>query len=61
MIHFTERLKINEDYYDWVEKVRKEKGYEIRDCALSVVTFLSEKGFLNETAIHKEYLKGEQE
>lgn len=59
MIHFNERIKINEDYYDWIEKVRKEKGYEIRDCVLSVVTFLSEKGFLNETAIHNEYLKGE--
>ena len=58
MIHFTERLKINNDYYDWIEKVRIEQGYKIKDCTMSVVTFLDQKGFLNEAAIHEEYLKG---
>ena len=60
MIHFTERLKINEDYYTWIEKTKEATGFEIKDCPISVLSFLNGKGFLNEAAIHKEYLKEEE-
>ena len=61
MIHFNERLKISKAYYDWIKVTKEATGFEIQDCPISVISFLNGKGFLNETAIHKEYLKEEEE
>lgn len=58
MIHFSERVKINNEFYKWLEKKNeelKEEGYVVKDTNITFLIFLYEKGLLNEDAIHKEY------
>lgn len=60
MIHFSERVKINKEFYEWLEKKNeelKEEGYVIADSNITFLIFLYEKGLLNENTIHKEYSK----
>ena len=40
---FSERLKLAEEYEEWVKKPL-EDGSKIKDCALSVITFMQIKG-----------------
>ena len=43
-ILFSERKKLADEYEEWVNKPL-EDGSKIKDCALSVITFMSIKGF----------------
>lgn len=60
---FSERLKLAEEYEEWVKKPL-EDGSKIKDCALSVITFMQIKGFckIPENAVvltreeHQKYL-----
>lgn len=59
MIHFGERVKINNDFYKWLEKKNEEikkEGYFIADSNITFLIFLNEKGLLNENAIHETYI-----
>lgn len=58
MIHFTERIALTNNYYKWIEEISKVQGYVIKDCPLSVLTFLYQNGYINEEKIHNDYLKG---
>ena len=41
---FSERKKLEEDYYEWA------KAYPfIKDCPFSVITYLDERGLLHKT------------
>ena len=43
-ILFSERKKLADEYEEWVNKPL-EDGSKIKDCALSVVTFMTSKGY----------------
>lgn len=43
-IIFSERKKLADEYEEWVNKPL-EDGSKIKDCALSVVTFMTSKGY----------------
>lgn len=43
-ILFSERKKLADEYEEWVNKPL-EDGSKIKDCALSVITFMTSKGY----------------
>lgn len=47
MLFFSERLKLAEKYQQWQEQ------NNVKDCALSVITFLLIKNLLNEEEVEK--------
>lgn len=55
MIHFSERIKITNDYYNWLDNASEqlnEPGKRIADSPISFLVFLIEIGILDENAVH---------
>lgn len=53
MINFSNRLRLQELYYDWINDVVKEDDIRPADCPQNVITFLQINNLLDETAISK--------
>ena len=49
MVYFNQRNAIAKDYDTWCKK------NNVKDCPLSVISYLEGKGFLNEEIIKEEY------
>jgi hypothetical protein len=43
---FSQRRKLEEEYYRWIEKTNKKKGVIIKDCPFNVIAFLEIQGYL---------------
>ena len=56
MLFFTDRLKLEKMFYRWA------RGHEpmIKECPMSVVSFLEGNGLLNEDKV-KEFIKEESD
>lgn len=44
---FSQRKKLEEEYYQWLEKTGKEHGVKVEDCPLNVIAFLEIKGLIS--------------
>ncbi len=63
MIHFSERIKIVNDYYNWLDNASdklNEPGKRIADSPISFLEFLVEIGILDEYDVH-DYIKHSRE
>lgn len=57
---FSRRKKLAEEYEEWVRQPLGD-GSKIKDCPLSVITFLDSKGLLSgEQTARKIYRKGKE-
>lgn len=50
---FSDRLKLEKEYYEWVEKINAEfkangDWARVKDCPMTVITFLEAKGLLSD-------------
>lgn len=43
---FSQRKKLEEEYYQWLEKTGKEHGVKVEDCPFNMIVFLEIKGLL---------------
>lgn len=45
---FSQRKKLEEEYYQWLEKTGKEHGVKVEDCPFNMIGFLEIKGLLKD-------------
>lgn len=53
MITFTDRIKLEQEYYEWIEKAGKENNVRIVDCPATVIAFLDQKGIFQQEETRK--------
>lgn len=45
---FSERVKLAKEYDEWLKAFNEsETDFQLKDCALTVITFLEEKGYFD--------------
>ncbi len=49
---FSKRLELSKNYYEWLEKIKKEKNMNVKDDALAVITFLNNYNLLKEISVN---------
>lgn len=52
-ILFSDRIKLENAFYDWINTTKEKEGFTIKDCPQNVICFLEINDLLNNKKIKK--------